>query len=208
MVAVVGDAIHNLRSSLDYLAYQLVIANRQKPTQTTAFPIFDDSKGYKANIRGKIKGMGKEAKEAIRKIKPYKGGGDDSDTLWRLHKLDIRDKHHLLVTAGSQLRLRSSTPSEQRDILEKFYGSYSADHPAPDISGMLIPPRNSVQFPLKIGDELLSGPMEEIRTNMKFNLVVAFNEPGVIEGYTVVESLQCMRNLVHAIVADFAPLLI
>ena len=35
---VIGDAVHNLRSALDHLAWQLVLANGQTPTTQTAYP--------------------------------------------------------------------------------------------------------------------------------------------------------------------------
>jgi hypothetical protein len=37
--AIIGDAIHNLRVSLDHLAWQLVIATGNQPNKNTSFPI-------------------------------------------------------------------------------------------------------------------------------------------------------------------------
>jgi hypothetical protein len=37
--AIIGDAIHNLRVSLDHLAWQLVIADGGTPNEDTTFPI-------------------------------------------------------------------------------------------------------------------------------------------------------------------------
>src|SRR3954447_12706375 len=37
---IIGDIIHNWRSALDHLAYQLVIRNGRKPSGSTQFPIF------------------------------------------------------------------------------------------------------------------------------------------------------------------------
>jgi hypothetical protein len=60
---------HNLRSSLDHLAWQLVEANggapSDKPGQQTAFPIRD--------------------------VLPE---SPTDANLWHLHRLDIIDKHH------------------------------------------------------------------------------------------------------------------
>ena len=39
-------------------------------------------------------------KQAIDAVKPYKGG---NDSLWRLHQLNLADKHRFLITVGSQL---------------------------------------------------------------------------------------------------------
>jgi len=38
---IIGDALHNQRSALDYLAFELVRLNRAVPDQNTAFPIQD-----------------------------------------------------------------------------------------------------------------------------------------------------------------------
>ena len=41
---IIGDAVHNLRSALDHLAFQLVLANGKTPVTTTEFPISDPAK--------------------------------------------------------------------------------------------------------------------------------------------------------------------
>src|SRR5258708_7566139 len=38
---IVGEAIHNLRSALDHLAWQLVLANNNIPNRSAEFPIFE-----------------------------------------------------------------------------------------------------------------------------------------------------------------------
>src|SRR5690349_1920178 len=43
---IAGDAIHNLRSALDHLACQLVLANGNVPSRQTCFPIFDSESKY------------------------------------------------------------------------------------------------------------------------------------------------------------------
>jgi hypothetical protein len=92
---IAGDVIHNLRSALDHLAWQLVLANGQTPGNQTGFPIFDEAAKYKAGRRRYVQGMAQSAVDAIDAAKPYKGG---NDALWVLHSLDIADKHHALLT--------------------------------------------------------------------------------------------------------------
>lgn len=36
---IVGDLVHNVRSALDHLVWQLVLANAQQPTRATQFPV-------------------------------------------------------------------------------------------------------------------------------------------------------------------------
>jgi hypothetical protein len=95
---ILGDAIHNLRTSLDYLARQLVEAGGGTPNDETAFPIFYNRKNFEAKFMGKISGASQQAVNLIQILKPYKGG---NDALWKLHRLDIIDKHRLLVTLAA-----------------------------------------------------------------------------------------------------------
>jgi hypothetical protein len=43
---IAGDAIHNIRSALDHLAWQLVLSAGNTPGQSTSFPIFDTAAKY------------------------------------------------------------------------------------------------------------------------------------------------------------------
>lgn len=96
---IAGDVIHNLRSALDHLAFQLMLANNQVPDKHTCFPIFDDGPTYNANRARRVRGMAQAAIHGIDAAKPYEGGTNE---LWCLHRLDIADKHHsLLVTLVS-----------------------------------------------------------------------------------------------------------
>lgn len=101
--AILGDAIHNLRVSLDYLAWQLVIATVEKPpNENTSFPILttpptaDRWGRTRPNISP---GVSKEVRALLDEIQPYKRDKPASHDLAVLHALDINDKHHeLLVT--------------------------------------------------------------------------------------------------------------
>src|SRR5258708_5776051 len=96
---LIGDAVHNLRSALDHLAWQLVIANSQVPKSGPGgaqFPIYDPPPIPKPS-QGKKQGISADAQKLIEAAKPYKGGNVG---LWTIHQLDITDKHKvLLVTA-------------------------------------------------------------------------------------------------------------
>jgi hypothetical protein len=95
---IAGDAIHNLRSALDLLAWQLVEANGQKPGDTTAFPVWRNEGQFIGGNAGFMKGAHRDAISEMRSLKPYKGG---NDSLWRLHRLDATDKHRLLLAVGA-----------------------------------------------------------------------------------------------------------
>jgi hypothetical protein len=102
--AIIGDAIHNLRVSLDYLAWQLVIATGTKPPDDhTGFPVLtiaptaDRWGRTRPNISP---GVSKDVRALLDDIQPYKR--DDEPVhhdLAILHALDINDKHHELLVA-------------------------------------------------------------------------------------------------------------
>ncbi|HEY4273101.1 MAG TPA: hypothetical protein VGM65_13965 [Candidatus Udaeobacter sp.] len=84
LTAMTGDVIHNLRSALDHLAYQLVwVGTGKLPSTRIYFPIADDKAKYIAQRKSQIKGATADAVAKLDALEPYKGG---NDALWRLHK--------------------------------------------------------------------------------------------------------------------------
>lgn len=120
---MVGDSIHNMRSALDHIYCQLVIANGQEVTTQTYFPIRKSKEAYENSRVAILKEIGAGALRVLDEIAPYPGGNDD---LWRLHDLDIRDKHKLLVPVASYVHGHWSNTS-LRD-----YTKLTADAPYTD----------------------------------------------------------------------------
>jgi len=100
--AMIGDAIHNLRASLDHLAWQLVIATGNNPSTNTSFPILTtaptpDRWGH---IRPQISpGVPQPVREILDEVQPYKRAKPAHHDLAVLHELDIIDKHRELLIA-------------------------------------------------------------------------------------------------------------
>jgi hypothetical protein len=113
---IVGDAVSNLYSSLDYLACELVSTKEDISTQT-AFPISEHvptTRDQKSRYEGQVSGMGKEVKKLIIDMEPYRGRDNN---LWTLHKLNNINKHRTLLTTvfgvvmcspGERLELRTA----------------------------------------------------------------------------------------------------
>lgn len=116
---VVGDCVHNLRSALDHIAFQLW-SNYTKPlsdeeAKRSEFPIFNRRSEFHRRQRNgkpapgsglrKISGIDPHAQSLIEAMQPYNGG----DWLWLmlLHELDRIDKHRRL-----NLSVAASTGSE------------------------------------------------------------------------------------------------
>jgi len=152
--AIAGDCVHNLRSSLDLLVCDMVRANGQPVTPDTAFYIAKSANAFESGYNGKIQGTPKCAVDLIKKAKPYKGA---DNPFWRLHQLDIADKHKLLVPVGAahEATINSYT-------MDDFLGAYPNwttfkldEMPSAQSLGIVTP---KLAFPLENGTEIYRIP--------------------------------------------------
>jgi hypothetical protein len=120
---MVGDFVHNLRSALDHLVYQLVISNRGTVTNRTAFPIFADATKYGKYSSPQIDGVPSMCVAKFKSLQPYFRSRNEPthDPLWWVHELDRIDKHRLLtvVTAVPQQGVFNISP----ELVEARCGS-------------------------------------------------------------------------------------
>lgn len=106
LVAVLtfGDFVNNLRASLDYLIWQLVIQNGQSPTVNNSFPIIeeDNHHGRRALIRA-CTGVSAKVLPIIESFQPYRSGTNNgSSHLWRLATLCNIQKHRQISPFAAQ----------------------------------------------------------------------------------------------------------
>lgn len=209
--AVVGDAIHNLRSSLDLLVCELVRAEGKEIKPNTGFPVFKNAvafaNAFKSGVPGQIKGAPKMAVDLIKRAKPYKGG---EGAFWRLHQLDIADKHKLLVPVGAAYE----------SLILDFARAFDN---MPDLPPeLVVPPEISMpigirpadrQFPLEDGAELFRVPAptrgdvaSQMYDNPKFTFAVALGKGEVVEGEPLLETLHELVQFVEGFVELFPPL--
>ena len=184
--AIAGDAIHNLRSALDHLAYQLVlVATKREPPSSIYYPIFADAESYETGKVRKVQGMTNEAKDLIDASKPYGGGTDD---LYWLHALDIADKHHALVVT-----------------IIAVHGAWVISPSRwfrPDHKPCFSMPK--VWTPLNVGDVvLIREPNCEDQVDL--TLDVAFGEPEIVKGKPVFKFLKDVTHLVDSLIVSFRP---
>lgn len=96
--AIVGDAIHNMRTALDLMASELVRQNG-KSDNKVYFPFADKASNLDDVITSKnFHKAGSDAVALLKKYEPYRGG---NESLRAIHDLDIRDKHKALVLMGA-----------------------------------------------------------------------------------------------------------
>lgn len=186
---IIGDAVHNLRSSLDHLAWQLVSAGGGAPDKHTYFPICYGPQGsqqYASAIgSGEIKMMRPGAEKLIGAIQPYKTG---DDTLWRINELDRIDKHRLVLTVIA--------------ILDEWRVRFteSCQIPFPESRALIV------------GDELVNLPTSTFEgtghQNLEIGIDIAFGESEIVAGKPVLETLNKMADFVSGILPKFEPFLL
>jgi hypothetical protein len=101
---IIGDAVHNLRSALDHLVWELATPHARAETpRRIEFPIILDDPASNPEIRGaftkKLKCLRPESHAVIDGAQPYKTG-DFHHPLWLLQTLWNTDKHRTLHTTG------------------------------------------------------------------------------------------------------------
>jgi hypothetical protein len=175
-LSIAGDIIQNLRSALDHLAYQLVLANGASPTRDTFFPIGKDRAAYERMKAGCVKGMRADAKKAIDRVKPYGGG---NDALWSLHMLNIMDKHRLLFTVGTNFSFRADWINHPLGFNE-----YRVNASNPDFGGI---------FDRKTEDKI------------QLKITKPLSQAQIIKSDPLLPTLHQLVNVVEGLVFSFKP---
>lgn len=94
---ILGDAVHNLRTALDLLVFGMVGDDAPSP-ERVLFPFAKNAQALGSTIPNRqMHVASKEVIDALHALKPYPGG---DDLLSGLHLVDVRDKHHLILTVG------------------------------------------------------------------------------------------------------------
>lgn len=109
---MVGEILHNLRSSLDQLVWQLVILETGLPPTTTktGFPIYKSEAGYDKASGAPLllHGVGSNARALIKSMQPFSTGENIKSPLWQLREVSNFDKHrtlHVTSTSLEQVKL-------------------------------------------------------------------------------------------------------
>ena len=95
--ALVGDAISNLRSVLDYVAVAIVSPVTGN-SESIGFPFADNAKGFAGEVTKRSIGLFASTlvDHFIDEVQAYRGG--KGETYWILNKLRNIDKHRLLIS--------------------------------------------------------------------------------------------------------------
>ena len=146
---LIGDAVHNFRSGLDHLAFQLATAYTdplpERFAKTCAFPIFRTGPEFRGDKGGsgasrKMRGMSRAARACIQRLQPYhRRKHPGLWLLWMLEELSNIDKHRLLHLTGAVpmgMSFHIEGTSVQRvEAIEAFPGPVAEGRPLTRVHG-------------------------------------------------------------------------
>jgi len=173
---IAGDAIQNLMSALDHLAYQLAVVSgggKAANPEWVYFPVGKDAPDYQAKREGKIKGCRQDILDELDLIQPHKGGHGEG--IFTLQQLNNIEKHRLIFAVGATLSHWDVVPPKGGAVLLK---SVDTGESFEIKFGTL---RAAELMVLKNGDEISRFPCKsKINEYTKARVGVAICEPDVL----------------------------
>ncbi len=192
---LVGDGVHNLRSALDHVAY--VVAEKYGLAGNEVyFPIASGRKGFEAKARS-VCPAGSSEDALLQALMPYNGG---NDYFWFLHRLDIHDKHKLLISAVFQPFTKKVVESIPQVLGSKIV----------HITMGWTQIAGSHSLPLKSGTEIERIPRNKLKAGVDmhphFTFQICFVEPVEVKGMEILYTLSTFEQIVRSTIEDFASL--
>ena len=191
--AIIGDCLHNLRCSLDHLAWTL--AGSSSGDSTTQFPIFDDLGKYERYAGRQTALIPDEPLAIIKELQPYEASRDDprANALWMLHDLERIDKHRQLLILNT--------------VTTRHFGAIK-EKPADLIMGIdMLAGNTPFQDGAVIARYQLTLDRDETPPNMqaeiKFSFDVAFDPKGPGRGEPVSQGLSKISTHVAQVLKLF-----
>jgi hypothetical protein len=106
---ICGDVVHNIRSALDHAYWEIVspVATTDRERQNVQFPFCETEARLDEAIKTRLADKVSQAfYQALFDLKPH-GESGGNEFLALIHRLDILDKHKLLIPTGDYTRLSS-----------------------------------------------------------------------------------------------------
>lgn len=194
---VFGDFLHNLRSALDNLVWQLVIFNGCTPSGGTggnAFPICSSWPRFLDSMF-RLRGVALDHVAFIEALQPYEGRNEPvHEALRVVHHLSNVDKHQiihqsLVIPTGREINVREGKSAGGSDAGEVDIGFHERE-------------------PMKVGAEVSWGRLRrvtepkqgEVDVDSEFTMEIAFGDQVLLA-----KSLPGIGVEIGAVIEHFAP---
>ena len=196
---LIGEFLHNVRSSLDFMIWDLVILETNAApakVDKIQFPIFQFKSGYDGRAKQYLKGVGSSARRVIEKVQPFSTGEDTRSPLWHLHQLSNWDKHRTLHLTGSLLQhAKIISPRLTAGVVS---GTIQTRPPGPFEDGDIL-------FKLRLsGTSWVQSGETDREGELTCN--VTFDQSGPLPGAVVIDTLGKTLSRVTAIGTELSKL--
>ena len=192
----VADIVHDLRTALDFLAYQLAVKTvgvaTARRSRKLAFLIHEDKQRFKSTAGNVIPLIGEPAVAQMERLQKYEGLDERGPLLWILAELDNITKHRMVVVVDKELA----------------HGEVTLN-----IDGYVTRKRitNPDRTPLKDGAKLFSVtvdsdiPPSKVDVNIQTTQAIVFADTdGLRDGRGVIPLLRQLVNATTSVVDDFS----
>lgn len=116
-----SEAIHNLRSALDYLAYRLVLNGTKTPNGLTQFPVAEERSKFSKEYARRMPGTSDFDRAVVTAVQPFEG----VEWAANLQSLSNRDKHRFPVGVVPVLICETNADAKHEDPMrDEQYFAY------------------------------------------------------------------------------------
>jgi hypothetical protein len=186
---LIGDIVHNLRTTLDYLICEAVAFNGNQVETRHGFPIGKTRREFKKAMGHKVGGAGQNVINLVELMKPYRGG---NDVFVALSALDIMDKHRMII------------PAIVAQADWNIFAPFPVDKAGQRIAFGIGPSKTSLD-PAEDGEEVGRWPADspEHYHYVQPAYDIAFTEPEVVKGRVLIPTLADLVQLTETAVKTF-----
>lgn len=137
---VYGECLYNVRTALDYLAYNLVWLDTGSPFDYSQFPIVSDRERWASTCKSAIPGVSVAHLEQLKRFQPF----DGCEWTKGLHDLARKDRHRFVVEFANEVVFTTN-------------GDFRSFKAHPNDADRLIVPVDDVELKLTLpsGDDAL-----------------------------------------------------
>ena len=194
----IGEILHDLRSALDHIAYELSRAHCEAiqaafDPDSTQFPIFLADKGdptsvnkmLRSGFSDKVKGqqgprgllqVDPKVRTHIQSLQPFATGEGMNSPLWQLQELNNWDKHRTIYTTQVIKHGASVEVTAGDGIVGPIVGTNGPLQNQALIGGVILAPRDGLSF---------DNWANQVDVKLEFTTYVAFENPTPCAGIPV-----------------------
>jgi hypothetical protein len=171
---IVGDAVHNLHTALDFAWANIIEAKiPSAKSDSTKFPV----RPTREILEGCLHGIQVDVicpallEIIVSKIQPYEGG--QNGVIWTLHRLDISDKHLLLLELTPRTAIRGLVLRDNNGDIFRGHG---------------MPVQGTGPFVIALESGV------EIQNKGTLSVEITIQEAGIFKGVPVTSLLDSFTN--------------